>query len=143
MPDISSVPPDNATTSIRITGLNKDNTRKTHPTDSFFQVYFELSRNPSQVWKNIFEKEWKSAAAALIAKKRPKAYIDRGFLAIHCPIMEVGSIFLPALKKAVAGTNTRYQEYEMVQLQEHLRKESIWKKDRSLVDEIAKTLTFD
>ncbi|MDD8017571.1 MAG: hypothetical protein PHP42_04300 [Bacteroidota bacterium] len=136
--------PDEHGSHIRITGLNKDKTRKASRSETMYQVYFELSEYPSLVWKKIFEQEWKTASAVFAAKnKSNKAAIDQGFLAIHCPLTEVETMYLPALKKAVTAANTNYEHYELLQTQVHTQKENVWKEERKIVDEMEKTLTFE
>lgn len=142
MPDTAHNTVNETSAHIHITGLNKDKTRAMGTSDSLYQVYFELSGNPSQVWKNIFEKEWKDITKTLASEKRAKASIDRGFLVIHCQLKEVGTIYLPALKSAFTITNTNFQEYEQHQSLEHSKKENVWKIERKIVEDLEKTLIF-
>lgn len=131
-------------TAIRITGLNKDKTRRMERSETMYRVFFELSENPPIVWKKIFEQEWKMASASFAPPEDPhETAIDRGFLVIHSPLTEVADKYLPALRKTVATANANYAQYDLLQAQVHKQKENIWKDERKLVDELAMTLAFE
>lgn len=128
---------------IRITGLNKDKTRKPDRSGTMYLVHFELSENPSQDWKDIFEHEWKAIAANFSTKTAPnEAAVDRGFLTVFCPLVDVGSVYLPALRKAVAATNSVHAEHLRRQGDLQTEKENIWKVERKAVEAMAATLSF-
>jgi hypothetical protein len=68
-------------------------------------VYFELSGNPPPASREIFGWEWK------VLNPSQEAGIDGKFLVMHCPLQEVATTHLPALKKALKATNVAYQQY--------------------------------
>lgn len=134
----------NGTSAIRITGLNKDKTRKMERSETMYRIFFELSENPPIVWKKIFEQEWKTASASFAPPNSShETAIDRGFLVIHAPLAEVATHYLPALKNTVAAANKGYAQYDLLQAQVHVQKENVWKDERKLVDELATTLMFE
>jgi hypothetical protein len=126
---------------IRITGINRDKTRKTNGSDTVYQVYLELSESPPQAWRSIFDGEWK-----ILNPDQPHlwqaASVDRAFLLMHCPLKEI-TLQLPALKKAVSLTNTSYKQYLQEQEREQERREDVWQQERDAVDDIADSLHFD
>ena len=128
---------------IHIIGLNADKTRKVIRSENTYQVCFELSGVPPQVWKIIFEREWKTVVSASQSNGGiTEAGIDRGFLMIHSPLQEVATLHLPALKLAVAAANKEYDHYVQQQEVEHSRRETIWKEERKDVSKMAETLHF-
>ena len=128
---------------IQITGLNADKTRKINRSDNSYNVYFELSGVPSQVWKIIFERNWKATISeSHLNGGTAEAIIDRGFLAIHCPLQEVATLHLPLLKQTVVATNKEYTQYIQQQEVEHMRRETIWKEERKEVYKMAEALHF-
>ena len=122
---------------IKIIGLNTDKTRRTLGSYTVYQVYFELSENPSLPWRDIFGREWKNL------NPTQEAGIDGRFLIMHCPLQEVAATHLPALKKAVESTNVAYKQYVRDQVNEEERRADVWKEERKTVEEMAKTLKFD
>lgn len=122
---------------IRIVRLNTDKTRRTLGSYTVYQVYFELSGAPPIVWRDIFGREWKDV------NPRQEAGIDGKFLVMHCPLQEVATTHLPALKKAVEATNVAYKQYAREQVTEEERKADVWKEERKSVEDMAKTLRFE
>jgi hypothetical protein len=122
---------------IRIVGLNTDKTRRTLGSYTVYQVYFELSGNPPLGWRDIFGREWKDL------NPRQEAGIDGRFLVLHCPLQEIATTHLPALKKAVAATNVAYKQYARDQVTEEERKAEVWKEERKAVEDMAKSLRFE
>lgn len=125
----------------RITGLNRDKTRKTDRMDARYDVYFELSRTPEQAWKTIFEREWKTLNLA-----QPRiwfeANVDNKFLIMHCFLDEIASTYLPLLKKAVDTTNIEYHRYACEEALENKRRTDVWAQERKSVDDMAESLRF-
>jgi hypothetical protein len=126
-----------STPEIRIVGLNTDKTRRTLGSYTVYQVYFELSANPPLGWRDIFGREWKDL------NPRQEAGIDGRFLVLHCPLQEIATTHLPALKKAVAATNVAYKQFARDQVTEEERKADVWKQERKTVEDMAKTLKFE
>ena len=137
MTDTSKDPSTQSTPDIRIVGLNTDKTRRTLGSYTVYQVYFELSENPPLVWREIFGREWKDL------NPKQEAGIDGKFLVMHCPLQEVETIHLPALKKAVQTTNAAYRKYAREQVTEEERKADVWKEERKTVEDMAKSLRFE
>jgi hypothetical protein len=129
------------TSEIRITGLDRDKTRKTDTTDARYQVYFELSKTPQLAWKTIFEREWK---ALNLTQPRIwfEADVDNKFIIMHCFLAEVASTYLPLLKKAVDATNSAYTNYLRDEATEHQRRIDAWTQERKAVDDMADSLQF-
>lgn len=125
-----------ATAEIRIMGLNTDKTRRTLGSYTVYQVYFELSGAPPLAWRDIFGREWKDV------NPQQEAGIDGKFLVMHCPLQEVLTTHLPALKKAVEATNVAYRQYAREQVTEEERKADVWKEERKTVEDLAKSLKF-
>jgi hypothetical protein len=130
-------PSTEANTEIRIVGLNTDKTRRTLGSYTVYQVYFELSGNPPMGWREIFGREWKDL------NPKQEAGIDGKFLVMHCPLREVPTKHLPALKEAVEATNTAYKQYAREQETEEARKANVWKDERKAVEDMAGSLRFD
>jgi hypothetical protein len=126
-----------STPEIRIVGLNTDKTRRTLGSYTVYQVYFELSGNPPLAWRDIFGREWKDL------NPTQEAGIDGRFLVMHCPLQEVATTHLPALKKAVAATNIAYKQYARDQVTKEERKAEVWKEERKAVEDMAKSLRFE
>jgi hypothetical protein len=126
-----------STLEIRIVRLNTDKTRRTLGSTTVYQVYFELSGNPPSGWREIFGQEWKNL------NPKQEAGIDGKFLVMHCPLQEVPTIHLPALKKAVASTNVAYRQFAQEQVTEEERKADVWKQERKTVEDMARLLEFD
>jgi hypothetical protein len=121
---------------ILIVGLNTDKTRRTLGSYTVYQVYFELSGTPSLAWRDIFGREWKDL------NPKQEAGIDGRFLVMHCPLQEIATTHLPALKKAVDATNVAYKQYAREQVTEEERKADVWKEERRAVEDMAKSLKF-
>ena len=126
-----------STPEIRIVRLNTDKTRRTLGSTTVYQVYFELSGNPPSGWREIFGKEWKNL------NPKQEAGIDGKFLVMHCPLQEIASTHLPALKKAVELTNTAHKQFAREQVTEEERKADVWKQERKSVEDMARLLEFD
>ena len=126
-----------STHEIRIVRLNTDKTRRTLGSTTVYQVYFELSGNPPSGWRDIFGQEWKRL------NPKQEAGIDGKFLVLHCPLQEIATTHLPALKRAVETTNVAYKQFarEQVAIEEH--KADVWKDERKTVEDMAKTLKFE
>jgi hypothetical protein len=136
MADIHNGPSTGSTLEIRIVGLNTDKTRRTLGSYTVYQVYFELSGNPPQAWRDIFGREWKDV------NPTQEAGIDGRFLVMHCPLQEVAATQLPALKKAVEATNVAYKQYARERVAEEERRADVWKEERKIVEDMAKSLQF-
>jgi hypothetical protein len=128
--------------SIRITGLNKDKTRKTDGAGKRYQVYFELSGTPVQAWITILEKVWKALNPAE-SQMSADVYIDNKFLVVYCSLQEIADKYFPVLKKAVEATNTAYQRYASDAAAEHRHRVDVWTDERKAVDDIEKLLKFE
>jgi hypothetical protein len=128
--------PTKSTLEIRIVGLNADKTRRTLGSYTVYQVYFELSGTPSLAWRDIFGREWKDL------NPTQEAGIDGRFLVMHCPLQEIATTHLPALKKAVEATNVAYKQYAREQATEEERKADVWKEERRAVEDMSKLLKF-
>lgn len=125
-----------ATAEIRIVRLNTDKTRMTLGSTTVYQVYFELSEFPPIAWRDIFGREWKQLMPAQTVG------LDGKFLVIHCPLQDVATMFLPALKKALDATNKAYKQYDQEQEKIEESKADAWKTERQNVEEMAKMLKF-
>jgi|GEM_PF-1625273 len=128
-------------TQVEIVGINIDETRRMSGSDSFYQVYFKLSGSPPQAWKDIFEREWKALHPDEPQLWR-EASIDREFLVMHCPLLEIGTTHFAVLKQAVATTNISYQQFIGEQAAEQGGREIVWKQERNAVEDMAKSLRF-
>ena len=64
------------TAEIRILRLNSDKTRKDTSSADTYHVYFELSGQPSSVWRSMFEEEWKKQS--LMATRRALRALNEG-----------------------------------------------------------------
>ncbi|MDL1891507.1 hypothetical protein FBQ87_01255 [Sphingobacteriales bacterium CHB3] len=122
---------------IRIAGLNTDKTRTSLGSSTIYQVYFQLSQAPPLAWRDIFGREWKDL------NPLQEAGIDGEFLVMHCPLQEVASIHLPALKKAVGATNIAYKQHAREQATEDMRKANVWGDERKTVEDMARSLDFE
>lgn len=122
---------------IRIVGLNTDKTRRTLGSYTVYQVYFELSGAPPLAWRDIFGREWKDL------NPRQEAGIDGRFLVMHCPLKDVATTHLPALKMAVEATNVAYKQFAREQITEEKHKADVWKEERKTVEDMAKTLKYE
>jgi len=122
---------------IRIERLNTEKTRKDVGSETVYHVYFELSGHPPPEWRDIFEGEWKGLNPA------NEAGIDGAFLVVHCPLLEVATSQLPALKKAVTATNEAYKQYAQKEATALEHREDVWKQERKDVEAVATSLRFD
>lgn len=122
---------------IRIVGLNTDKTRRTPGSYTLYQVYFELSGAPPPRWRDIFARECRDL------NPTPKAGIDGGFLVMHCPLQDIASKHLQALKKAVAAANTAYKQYAREQVAKEEHQSDEWERERKVVEDMARSLRFD
>ena len=66
--------------------------------------------------------------------------LQRGFLVIRCPLLEVGSVHLPVIKDAIAATNVEYEQYLLLQEADRVRKENVWKDERNAVNQVSESL---
>lgn len=137
----STLPSEEAST-IRIVGINTDKTRKVSGSESIYHVYLSLSENPPASWRSAFKAEW-AALGATKPELRHAAEIDGAFLFVECSLGEVAEILLPALKQAVATTNTSHRNYVRQEEREQSRKERAWEDERKLVEEMARSLDFE
>jgi len=137
MADTGEDPSAKSAPEIRIVGLNTDKTRRTLGSYTVYQVYFELSGSPPLAWRDIFGREWKDV------NPTQEAGIDGRFLVMHCPLQEVATTHLPALKKAVEATNVAYKQYAREQVTEEERQADVWKEERKAVEDMAKSLRFE
>jgi hypothetical protein len=126
---------------IRIVGLNTDKTRKMIGSEKVYQVYFELSVVPPLAWRTAFEQEWKALNVGQPLSLQETS-IDRAFLVMHCPLQEVAK-HVPVLKKAVAATNIAYKQYALTQATEQKKLDDVWKDERRIVEDVAKSLRFE
>lgn len=140
-----------STSPIRIVSLNREKTRKTGEqiqrrgttvSEPIYQVYFELSESPSQGWRNLFEKEWKTLNLPEHQPSR-EAGVDGRFLVVHCPLSEIATVHLSVLKKAVAATNVSHRQYLIAQAREQDQRNDLWKLERKAVDDLAASLQFE
>jgi len=137
MADTGEDPSTKSAPEIRIVGLNTDKTRRTLGSYTVYQVYFELSGSPPLAWRDIFGREWKDV------NPTQEAGIDGRFLVMHCPLQEVATTHLPALKKAVEATNVAYKQYAREKVTEEERQADVWKEERKAVEDMAKSLRFE
>ena len=126
-----------STSGIRIVGLNTDKTRRTLGSYTVYQVYFELSGNPPLAWRDIFGREWKDL------NPTQEAGIDGSFLVMHCPLQEIATRHLSALKKAVEGTNVAYKQFVRERVTQEEHRGDAWKQEREAVEDMAKLLQFE
>jgi hypothetical protein len=139
MSDANQNPHSNA---IRIVGVNTDKTRRTLGSDTQYHVYFSLSRAPTRLWRSLFLNQWKALTTAP-GKPGPETSIDGEFLSIDCPLKDVGSRYLPELKKAVAATNISHAKGVQEEEKAQQSRENVWKDERTSVDEMAASLHFE
>jgi len=137
MAEIDKGPPTKSTPGIQILGLATYKTRRTLGSYTAYQVYFELSGNPPLAWREIFGREWKDL------NPTQEAGLDGRFLVIHCPLEEIATTHLPALKKAVHAANIAYKQFAREQVRDEERKGDAWKQERQIVENLARTLTFE
>jgi len=137
MVDIDEGSSTKSTPEIRIVRLNTDKTQRTLGSTTVYQVYFELSESPPLAWRDIFGREWKGL------NPTQEAGIDGRFLVMHCPLQEIATTHLPALKKAVEATNVAYAQYSLEQVAEEEHKADVWKQERKVVEDMAKSLRFE
>lgn len=129
---------------IRITGLNMDKTRRADTSGPLYNIYFELSDNPSQGWKEFFQNEWATVTArSSPAVKLNDAAVDRGFLVVHASLDDVASVYLPALKASISSANALYADDCSRRERTRSVKEQAWQEERAQVEKMASTLTFD
>jgi hypothetical protein len=138
----SSLPQNEASSEIRIVGINTDKTRKIGGSEAIYHVYFSLSENPPGAWRSAFGEEWKTLGTTR-PELRHAAGIDGEFLFVECSLGEVAEVLFPALKQAVATTNTSYRNHVRQEERDRTRKESAWKDERKLVEEMARPLDFE
>ena len=122
---------------MRIERVNTDKTRKDIGSDTVYHVYFEMSEYPPPEWRSIFGRAWKSL------NQTREAYTDGAFLVLHCPLEEVATTQLAALKKVVAETNEAYTRYAQNELTALQHREDLWKQERAAVDAMASVLSFE
>jgi hypothetical protein len=137
MPDAQPTTLSTTLAGIHIVGLNTDKTRRTMGSLTVYQVYFELSNAPPLAWRDIFGREWKNA------NPKQEAGIDGRFLVMHCPLQDIATTHLPALKKAVAATNASYVQYSSEEATKEAHKADEWKQERNTVEEMARKLKFE
>jgi hypothetical protein len=127
---------------IRITGLNRNKTCKTDGSNTWYQVYFELSGTPMQAWKIIFERNWKA-----LNQIRPHLSLDvnigDNLLVVRCPLREVDNVYLPALKIAVNATNKVYDRYNLSAEAQHQHRIDVRTNERNVVDSMARLMKFE
>jgi hypothetical protein len=126
---------------IRIVGLNTEKTRKMIGSETVYQVYLELSSSPSLGWRTLFDEEWKALNSGQPLSLQETS-IDRAFLVIHCPLEDI-SKHSPDLIKAVASTNIAYKQYVSKQASDLKSRENVWKDERKIVEDVAKSLHFE
>ncbi len=122
---------------MRIIGLNTGKTRRARGSYTAYQVYFDLSANPPLSWNQIFRREWRDLGST------EGVEIDGMCLVIQCPIQDVASTHLPALKEAVDATNTAFTEYAREQAAEEAHRASVASDDQKVIEAVAKSLRFD
>jgi hypothetical protein len=104
-------------------------------------VYCDLSDSPPVAWRAAFEQEWKRLTVGLPLSLLETS-IDRAFLTMHCSLEEI-SRHVAVLKQAVAATNISYKKYVVQQATEQQTREDLWKDERTIVEDAAKSLHFD
>lgn len=125
---------------MRIVGINTDKCRRIEASESTYRIYFLLSENPGNVWKQLFDENWKALNATAGQLPRP-AGIDGGFLYAECSLEEVSAL-LPALNRVVAETSISYKKYLENHDQQRKAKEAVWNNERKSVEEMAGRLRF-
>ncbi len=127
---------------IRILGINREKTRRVDGSDSAYRVYFELSEAPSALWRETFDREWKTLIPAELVQWQ-EAGVDGRFLVIHCALQDVANSSLPQLKDAVASTNASHTKHVEKQVAEQERQVKVWRQERKSVNDMADSLSFD
>ena len=92
---------------IRITDLDEEMTRQSDTASGLRHLYLELSANPPNNWKEIFEHL--HANSFDLMKRR--AWIEGNYIVIDCVPEEIAAHHLPALKQEVAQTNKLFSEH--------------------------------
>jgi hypothetical protein len=127
----------NPAVEIQIVGLNINKTQRTLGSYTVYQVYFQLSDSPPLIWREIFGREWKDVNA------KQDAGVDGAFLVMHCPLREIAITHLPALKKAVAATNTAHKQYVREQDIKREHQAEAYNDERKSVEDLAKSLHYE
>jgi hypothetical protein len=124
---------------INITGTDKNKLYKPDPEMSLYNVYFSLSRRPTQEWVQIFEAERRFPRHTMWRK----AWIDGQYVVVHCGLDEIKKYHLEDIKQDVASTNVKYREY-LQQQAINKQKEMIRKdKQRRQIDDALDGLEFE
>lgn len=123
---------------IKIIGVDKDKTYNPDPHKLLYNVYFELSRIPPSEWVEIFDVERRFPRHTMWRK----AWIERGYVIVHCSLDEVKKYHLNDITEDVKTTNFKYREYLQkveLQRQRQLEKEE---KERNTLEESLNDLDF-
>jgi hypothetical protein len=131
--------PEQGSIGIRIVNLNTQLTRKVNGANEY-NVYFDLSGNPSKLWRDLFDSQWRALTQEELW---PKATIRGELLVMRSPLEEIRTTHLPALKRAVVATNDAVRRYSRERQANFTRRESTVDDERKTVEDLSDSLRFE
>ena len=124
---------------IRIPGLDFDATGRSQTAPNLRLVYFPLSAEPPQVWKDLFDAERQAPRH----KVWRRAWIQFDAIVVDCIPEELEEYHLPDLKQDVASSNTKFREYLLQEAQRAALAEQEAQRDRERMKQINERLLFE
>jgi hypothetical protein len=91
---------------IRIIGVDKSRTLRPDPEKQLYDVYFQLSANPSNNWIILFDQERRFPRHNMWRK----AWVEGSFIVVRCALDEIEKYHLEDIKIDVEKTNKNYRE---------------------------------
>ena len=90
---------------LRIVAVDKNRTHNPDASKALYNVYLQLSADPPENWDDVFDEQRRFPRHSMWRR----AWIEGGFIVVHCPLEELQPYHLADLKEDVAETNKKYR----------------------------------
>lgn len=102
---------------LRIVGVDKNRTHNPDESMALYDVYLQLSADPPEHWDDLFGEQRRFPRHSMWRR----AWVEDGFIVVHCPLEELQRYHLADLKEDVAETNKKYRALLEQSRRQHTR----------------------
>ena len=124
---------------IRIVGIDEKRTHNPDPTKLLFNVYLNLSSEPSSDWVEIFNAERRFPRHTMWRR----AWIESKNIIVHCALDELEKYHLEDLQQDVDTTNKKYRQYLGEKAQQKAKTGLEEREVRDTLKELKRRLKFE
>lgn len=97
---------------ITVVKIDADKSKKaTHSAPAIYDVYFELSANPPNKWKEIWNNIINSNPPVRFLYKHKRASVEGKYIKCTCERDDAKPFHLPEFETVVNDVNNQYEEY--------------------------------